>query len=269
MKYRVKDIILALEDYAPEILQQPYDNSGLVVGRYNDEVSKALVCVDVTDEVMDEARQIGADIVISHHPLIFHAIKRLNGEGYVQRIAERAIIEGIALYACHTNLDAVHGGMSHKVANILGLTGIEVLDVFDGQDLREKWELAGFGVIGTLPEDMEPIAFLAYLKEKLDLDVVRHSALCKDRISRVALCTGGGASLAGKACKAGTDIYIASDFKYNDFIDADGRFIVADIGHYESEYCAIDLLYEIITKKLPTFAVRKSEKSRNPVNYYY
>ncbi|MCD8072506.1 MAG: Nif3-like dinuclear metal center hexameric protein, partial [Alistipes sp.] len=93
------------------------------------------------------------------------------------------------------------------------------------------------------------------------LQVIRHSGLCKPTIARVALCTGGGAGLAAKAVRAGADIYIASDFKYNDFIDADGRIIVADIGHFESEDYAIDLLYDVITKKLPTFAVRKSERS--------
>ncbi|MCD8102837.1 MAG: Nif3-like dinuclear metal center hexameric protein [Alistipes sp.] len=271
MEFTVSDIVRAVEEYAPPRLQQPYDNSGLVVGRYPDKATSALLCVDVTDEVMDEAEATGADMVISHHPLIFHAIKRLNGEGYVQRIAERAIKSGTALYACHTNLDAVYGGMSYRLAGELGLTDIRVLDRLDEPATcapEENPEAPGFGVTGRLPEPMDTVAFLAFMKERLRLDVIRHSALCRDTVGRVALCTGAGANLTGKAVRSGADIYIAADFRYNDFIDADGRIIVADIGHFESEYCAIDLLYDVITKKLPTFAVRKSVNSRNPVNYF-
>ncbi|MCC8034945.1 MAG: Nif3-like dinuclear metal center hexameric protein [Rikenellaceae bacterium] len=268
MDFTVKDVVCALEDFAPAELQQGYDNSGLTVGHYGNKVSKVLLCVDIDYDIMDEAEEIGADMIVSHHPLIFHPIKRLNGIGYIQRIVERAIKKGIALYACHTNLDAVNGGMSHRLAEKLGLTDTEVLEVFDGQEIKEKWELAGFGVTGNLAAPMEPAAFLAFLKERLSLEVIRHSRLCKPSVGRIALCTGAGASLAGKAVRAGADIYIASDFKYNDFIEADGRIIVADIGHFESEYCAIDLLYDIITKKIPTFAVRKSERSLNPVKYY-
>ncbi|MCC8019339.1 MAG: Nif3-like dinuclear metal center hexameric protein [Rikenellaceae bacterium] len=271
MQFTVSDIVRAIEQYAPPALQQPYDNSGLVVGRYGDTATKALLCVDVTDEVMDEAQATGADMVISHHPLIFHALKRLNGEGYVERLAERAIREGMALYACHTNLDAVYGGMSHKLARDLGLVDIEVLDKFDPLVATPTCDVpgpAGFGVTGSLPQPMNTVAFLGYMKERLRLDVIRHSALCRDTVCRVALCTGAGANLTGKAVRSGADIYIAADFRYNDFIDADGRIIVADIGHFESEYCAIDLLYDVITKKLPTFAVRKSVNSRNPVNYF-
>lgn len=269
MEYTVSDVVKVIEEYAPPCLQQEYDNSGLMVGHYGDKATGALLCVDVTDAIMDEAEEAGLDMVISHHPLIFHAIKRLNGEGHVQRIAERALKNGIALYACHTNLDAVYGGMSHKLAALLGLQEIRVLDIFEGAEGSDGPEgPAGFGVTGELPTAMDTVAFLGFMKERLGLDVIRHSDLCRDTVKRVSLCTGAGASLAGKAVGAGSDIYIAADFKYNDFIDADGRIIVADIGHFESEYCAVDLLYDVIRKKMPTFALRKSTNSRNPVNYY-
>ena len=86
-------------------------------------------------------------------------------------------------------------------------------------------------------------------------------------VSRIALCTGAGASMIEDAVAAGADLYLSSDFKYNDFYTPDGRIVAADVGHFESEYCAIALLHDIITKKIATFAVRKSEHSINPVNY--
>lgn len=262
---KISEITAVIEEVAPLRLQESYDNSGLIVGDPDAEVTCAVIAVDITEEVMDEAERIGAQMVISHHPIIFHSIKRLTGADQVQRIVARAIRNGIALYACHTNLDSVHGGLSYRVADLLGLQELEILEPI----ARLPEDRAGFGVTGTLARPVESEEFLRILKKALNLKVIRHSDICRDVIRKVSICTGSGGSLIDKATQAGADIYIAADFKYNDFIDADGRLIVADIGHFESEYCAIDLLYEIIKKKIPTFALQKSENSRNPVNYLF
>lgn len=260
---KIKQITDAIERFAPLRIQESYDNSGLIVGSPEGEVSSALIAVDITEEVMDEAEETGADMVISHHPIIFHPLKRLTDSDYVQRVVARALRGGIALYACHTNLDAVRGGLSYRVADMLGLRNIELLSV------SEKDPEAGFGVVGEPDVPVKAEEFLLGMKKALDLRVVRHSDLCRDMVGRVAVCTGSGASLIDTACRAGADIYIAADFKYNDFLDAAGRLTIADIGHFESEYCAIDLLYDVITKNIPTFALRKSARSRNPVNYLF
>lgn len=264
MIIKAGDIAQVIEEFAPLSLQESYDNSGLIVGSYDTETTSAMVCVDITEEVMDEAEEHGIDMIISHHPIIFHPLKRLNGSNYVQRIVERAIKKGITLYACHTNLDSVNGGMSYKAAAQLGLSDLGVLAPVNSTDGNNG---DGLGVTGQLPYPMDAEDFLRHLKKSLDLQVIRHSGICRKTVSTIAVCTGSGASLINTAANAGADVYIAADFKYNDFIDADGRLIIADIGHFESEYCAIDLLYGIITKKLPTFAVRKSVNSRNPINY--
>lgn len=263
MPMKVRDIAAAIEESAPLAIQEGFDNSGLIVGSSDDEVGSALIAVDITEEVMDEAERLGVGMVISHHPIIFHALKRLNGTTYVQRVVERAIRKGIALYACHTNLDAVRGGMSYQLAEMLGVGGLTLLS-HSAADPE-----AGFGVVGELPKPVAAMDFMRHMKERLGLQVIRHSDICRDTISRVSVCTGSGASLIDAAARAEADIYIAADFKYNDFLDADSRLIIADIGHFESEYCAIDLLYDIITKKITTFALHKSEHSRNPVNYIF
>ena len=258
---RVKEITDLIESFAPLAWQEHYDNAGLIVGRYDDEVNRILLAVDVTEEVLDEAEREGCDMIISHHPIIFHPLKRLNSATYVERCVERAIRRGIALYACHTNLDSAPDGMSWRLAQILGLERCELLEN------SVKGEGVGFGVVGELPEGVEPIAWLRQVKERLSLGVIRHSEPVTNVVRRVALCTGAGASLIGEARRAGADLYLTADLKYNDFMTPDKALMVADIGHFESEYCAIDILFDILSKKISTFALLKSAVTRTPIRY--
>ena len=108
---KVKEITSVIEEFAPLSYQESYDNAGLIVGSPEQEVAKALLCVDITEEVIDEAETIGADMVIAHHPIIFHPLKRFNGSTYIERVVACAIRRSTALYACHTNLDSTAGGM--------------------------------------------------------------------------------------------------------------------------------------------------------------
>ncbi len=259
---KIKDITAVIEAAAPLALQESYDNSGLIVGNPDGEAAAALICVDVTEEVLDEAAALGANLVISHHPIIFDPLKRLTGANHVQRIVERAIKSGIALYACHTNLDIVENGMSYRLARELGLLNIAVLS-----PCAPEGSGNGAGIIADLPAEIQAAEFIRHIKNALNLSVIRHSDILPGTVRRVAVCTGSGAFLIDAAANAGADIYITADLKYNDFHKADGRLTVCDIGHFESEYCAIDLLFDIIRKKLTTFALHKSTKSRNPVNY--
>ena len=259
---KIKEITAVLESFAPLGWQESYDNSGLVVGRPDDEVHRALLAVDVTEAVLDEAEREGCDLVVTHHPIIFHPLRRLNGADYVQRCVERAVRSGIALYACHTNLDSAPDGMSWRLAAELGIGALRVLEPAAG-----KGEGAGFGVVGELPEPRLLEEYLRFVKETLRVGAVRHSAPTGRPVGRVALCTGSGASLMEAARRSGCDLYITADLKYNDFMRHDDRMILADMGHFESEYCAIEILFDILSKNLPIFAVRKSVCSRNPVNY--
>ncbi|SEA92951.1 dinuclear metal center protein, YbgI/SA1388 family [Alistipes timonensis JC136] len=258
---KISQITEVIERFAPLGWQESYDNAGLIVGRPDDEVHKALLAVDVTEEVLDEAEAEGCDIVLTHHPIIFHALKRFNSADPVQRCVERAIRSRIALYACHTNLDSAPEGMSWRLAEILGVGNLGVLQP------SEAGEGVGFGVVGELSESVDTVEFMQFIRRKLGVKVVRYSDTATSAVRRVAVCTGAGASLIGEARRAGADIYITADLKYNDFMTPDKVLTVADIGHFESEYCAIELLFDILSKNLCTFAVRKSERSRNPVNY--
>ena len=258
---KISQITEVIERFAPLGWQESYDNAGLIVGRPDDEVHKALLAVDVTEEVLDEAEAEGCDIVLTHHPIVFHALKRFNSADPVQRCVERAIRSRIALYACHTNLDSAPGGMSWRLAGMLGVGNLEVLQP------AEAGGGVGFGVVGDLPEAVDTVEFMRFVRRKFGVKVIRHSDVATPEVRRVAVCTGAGASLIGDARRAGAGIYITADLKYNDFMTPDKALTVADIGHFESEYCVIELLFDILSKNLCTFAVRKSEHSRNPVNY--
>ncbi len=136
-------------------------------------------------------------------------------------------------------------------------------------ELGNNWQDAGSGMLGELPEALHTQDFLVFLKEKMNVSVIRHTALVKDKIKRIALCGGAGSFLLSTAKAQKADIFITADFKYHEFFDADDKIIIADIGHYESEQYTKDLLLDIISKNFPNFASCLSEVKTNPVNYFY
>ena len=257
---KVRDITSLIEAFAPLSLQESYDNSGLIVGRADDEVHNILLAVDVTEEVIAEAVSEGCDMIITHHPIIFHALKRFNSASQTERCVEEAIRRGIVLYAAHTNLDSTPQGMSWRVGEMLGLEQMEVLQPTSAEG-------AGFGVVGQLPGAVPAEEFMRKVMERFGVKALRHSDIVKEKVQRVAICTGSGGSLIDEARRSGADIYLTADLRYNDFMRHENAIILADMGHFESEYCAIQILFDILSKKIPIFAVRKSVCSRNPVNY--
>jgi putative NIF3 family GTP cyclohydrolase 1 type 2 len=187
-------------------------------------------------------------------------MKRFNSASVTERCVEEAIRRGIGLYAAHTNLDSAPQGMSWRVAEMLGLEKLEVLQTTNDAG-------AGFGVVGELPNAMPSEEFMRSVMERFGVKALRHSDIVREEVRRVAICTGAGASLIDVARESGADLYLTADLKYNDFMRHENRIILADMGHFESEYCAIQILFDILSKKLCIFAVRKSVCSRNPVSY--
>ena len=260
---KIREITESIEAFAPLSLQESYDNAGLIVGRYDDELTGGvLLAVDVTDEVIDEALELGCQMIVTHHPIVFNAMKRFNSASLVERCVERAIKHDIALYACHTNLDSTVGGMSWRLGQMLGVENMECLEAAaDG---------TGFGVVGDLAQPMNIEAFFDLLRTTLGCKAVRHSRVVKDSVQRIAICTGAGGSMIERAAASGCDVYVTADVRYNQYYLPDGRFVLCDVGHYESEYCAIDLLFDILaelSKKITNFALHKSAKIENPMYY--
>ncbi len=258
---RVKEIRSYIEEVAPLSLQASYDNSGLIVGYDEDEVGSILLAVDLTEEVVAEALELGAEMIITHHPIIFSPIKRFNSQSYVERCVEKAIKHDIVIYAAHTNLDSAEGGMSWRLGEMIGVENMRVLELTDAE-LN-----GGFGVVGELCESVDTYKYMDRVAKILGLEALRHSDVVSERVKRVAICTGSGGSLMDLAANAGADLYITADLRYNDFFTAQKRVTTLDIGHYESEYCAIEIIFDILSKKMLNFAIRKSLRGYNPVNY--
>ena len=260
----IQTLIGALEAVAPPALQEGYDNAGLIAGNPEWEASGAVLCLDATEEVVGEAVDLGCNLVIAHHPIVFRPMKRFSGDSYVERALIRAIKNDVAIYAAHTNLDNVlYRGVNAKIAEQLGLTGTRIL--------APKTDLTpdiGAGLIGQLPEAIDEKDFLRQLMEKMRAGVVRHTAFRNRPIKTVALCGGSGGFLLPRAIAQGADIFITADYKYHEFFDAEGRILIADIGHFESEQFTIELFYEILSEKFPNFALHCTKVSTNPVHYF-
>jgi putative NIF3 family GTP cyclohydrolase 1 type 2 len=134
--------------------------------------------------------------------------------------------------------------------------------------LREPPAQSGFGAVGNFPDDMDVPLFLDLLKRNFAVPCVRHSALLPVKVRRVAVCGGSGVFLLQDAMAAGAQCFISADLKYHDFFNADGQIIMIDIGHYESEKYVLSIFYDLLTKKIPNFAVQISKAGLNPVYYY-
>lgn len=257
---RAGEIAAVIEEFAPLRLQESWDNSGFCIGDADCQVHKALIGFDCTPELIEEALETGADMVITHHPLIFGGIRKISRATLTGRAVMDAIRGGVTVYACHTNMDKVLGGVSGHTASLLGLVDVKVLD--------DDGEGCGLGIIGSLPEPVPAGTFLADMKSALGLKVVRHSRLLTGPVRRVALCGGSGRSLIAAACKAGADVYVTADVSYHEFYAPDGMMI-ADIGHFESESKIVDVIYDTVREKIPNFALRIASKSTvNPVYYF-
>lgn len=361
---KIRELTAHLESIAPLSYQEAYDNCGLLTGDPDAEITAALVSLDCTEAVIEEAVQKGCGIVIAHHPIVFKGLTSLTGKNYVERTVISAIRNNVAIYAIHTNLDNVSDGVNARICEVLGIREAKILvpkidllrklvtfcPVAQADDVRTALFRAGAGHIGKYSEcsfnsdgfgtykagentdpfagrpgeshreqeqridtvfpaylqhrivealidahpyeevayDIYPLAtghsrvgsgmigtidatdeadFLKHVKEKLGTAVVRHTALRNKTVRRVALCGGAGSFLIKQAIRAGADVFITADVKYHEFFDAEGKIVLADVGHFESEQFTKELLHEILQKKFSNFAVRLSEIITNPITY--
>lgn len=249
---KVQDIIAPIEAIAPKELQESYDNVGLQCGSMQQEISRVLTCIDITEAVIDEAIAKDCKMVVSHHPLIFRGVKNLVPEcSYIHRTLVKAIKNDIALYCAHTNLDNAVGGVNYKMA--------EVLEMTDVQPMNEG------GVIGTLSKSLSPIDFIKTVKEEFQAERVCSNVgeYINKEIKRVALCGGSGAEFITNAESLGADAFLTGEIKYHDYFDHPALLLV-EAGHYETEQYTKELLRDIITKQLPAVEVLISEVRTNP-----
>src|SRR5476651_226985 len=363
---KLSELTNYLESIAPLAYQESYDNCGLIVGHPDKEIQQALVSLDCTEAVVDEAIATGCQVIVSHHPIVFSGLKKFNGKTYVERVVEKAIKHDIAIYAIHTNLDHMKDGVNARICETLGLQNCRILlpkqnllkklvtyvphaqaeqvrgalfkagaghignysecsfgvhghGTFKGNEhsdpyvgvpgerhtepetrietiypanleskilmalflshpyeevaydlypITNQHQEVGAGMIGELEHPVDIQTFLHQVKRKMDATVIRHTEFTGRPVKKVAVCGGAGGFLLKQAIAAGAEVFVTADYKYHEFFDAEGKLVIADVGHFESEQFTQQLLCEKIQKKFVNFAVRLTEINTNPVKYY-
>ena len=220
---RLAAFLAAMEQIAPKELALGFDNPGYLIGTEKAEIARVLVALDCTPAVADEAAQGGYDLVLTHHPLFFHAVKHILPDDPETAAAYRLLRHGVGLFAAHTNLDAAEGGVSQTLAETVGITGIE------------RFSENGIGCVGALatPMRLDELAALAY--ERLGAPV-RYTGDGARWITRAAAVGGAGGSEILPARAAGAEAFLTGECAHHDALSADvcGLSVIA-CGHYETE----------------------------------
>ncbi len=361
---KINEIFRFLEQIAPLSYQENYDNSGLIVGDANSDFVKGIVCLDVSESVLDEAIANNCNLIISHHPLVFQGLKKITHKTAVERILIKAIKNNIVIYAIHTNIDNVIQGVNSCFADKLQLENKRILQTkkqllkkivtfvpfehadtvrsslfeagcgfignydscsyniegngtfraneqatpftgemgklhiekeirietifpaykennviaallrshpyeevaYDIYSLDNHHPQVGSGMIGSLPKAMNEKEFLAYLKNKMKLNVIQHSKFTERKIQKVALCGGSGNFLINDAIAQQADVFITGEIRYHDFLTHENDIFLNSIGHYESEIEIKHYLVEKLVEKFTTFVGSKTET--NPIGYF-
>ena len=240
----LRAIIDSIESVAPRSAQEEWDNSGMQVGDTGRDIESVLLTTDVTPDVVNEAIDLGCQLIVSHHPLLFRGLKQVCGQTPQARVVEKAIKQNIAIYSAHTSLDSVWGGINTRLADMLGVKDYRILDGRN-QESGDKTQ-TGLGVIGQLEAPMAYDDFVQRVKDVLNATYVRYTRPAQAQIQRVALCGGAGAEFIGEAITQGADVYLTADCKYHEFQDADGQIGLIDVDHWISERHAREIFRDIL-----------------------
>ena len=259
---KIKEVYDALERFAPLPLQEDWDNAGLQVGLTEAEVSGALLCLDVTEEIVREAMAKGCNLIVSHHPLIFRKLAQVSDTDMVQRSVMLAIKNDITIISMHTNLDSALGGVNHEMAERLGLQNIRFLNPQQLNGVEY-----GMGTVGELESEISAEQFVALVKKTFNCGCVITNPLIKRLIRRVAVMGGAGDCAIGAAEKAGADAFITGEMHYHQYFGHDD-IQLAVIGHYESEQYTQQLLKRIIERDCVGVKCYIADTQTNPLRYH-
>ena len=264
----VADVTELIEDAVPVSLQESWDNSGLLIGFPEKHVKKVITCLEITEAVADEAVAAGADMIVSHHPLIFSGIRKLSYDSSEDRAVMKLVSNGISVYSCHTPFDKVRGGNNDIIAERLGLSSVKNLrgdDVVSPSKMAENRDEADIGRTGRFRKPLTYVQAIELAANQLNMSI-RQLRACGDlntEITSVGICTGAGADMAEMAVDAGCQLFITGDVKYHEAQVAAARGIcLLDAGHYGTEKFFAQAMWELLEKKL----AGKAEVTESAVN---
>ena len=255
---KIKQVLSALERFAPLPLQESWDNAGLQLGLTEAEVSGALLCLDVNEAIIDEAISKGCNLIVSHHPLLFRGLKQISGADYVQRCVIKAIKHDIVIVSMHTNMDNAQNGVNWKIAERLGAT------VLNGSAVEnEKTPL----VLAELPHPMDALAFVELVKKQFGVQCAQCNALLERPVKKVAICGGAGDFLLPDAISQGADAFITGEMHYHQYFGYEQQIQICVIGHYQSEQFTSEIFRDIIQNECPGVRTEIAETNTNPIVY--
>lgn len=240
---KCSEVIKRLEALAPQSFACEWDNVGLLAGWEDKEVRRVLIALDATDEVIGQGKELGVDLLLTHHPLIFRPLKAVNDGDFISRRILRLIGAGMNYYAMHTNFDAAPGGMADAAAGRLGLLSQKVLEGMGTTEVAGEEVEYGIGKLGLLPSPMSLKELALLLKERFHLPylTVYGKEAVTEPVTQVAMVPGSGKGYAMMARDKGAQVLITGDIGHHDGIDAAANHLaIMDAGHYGLEHIFID-----------------------------
>ena len=260
----VGEILTFLETLAPRAMKMDWDNVGLLCGGRNRPVTKILAALDPFEGVCREAAQWGAELIVTHHPLIFSPLKAVTDDTAIGRAVQLLCASNISAINAHTNLDCAPGGVNDCLAQTLGLSNVQVIASSGVDELGREWGLLRQGIVENQPLS----EFLAHVKTALHCDGLRYVEAGKP-VHRVAVGGGACASELLDAVNAGCDTFVTADVKYNQFWDAhDLGLNLIDAGHFPTENPVVGLLAAKIAAEFPDVTVKISETHRDCMKFF-
>ena len=254
---KIQQVLSALERFAPLPLQESYDNAGLQIGLTEAEVSGALLCLDVTEKIIDEAVAKGCNLVVSHHPLLFRGLKQVSDLNDVQRTVRKAIKNDVCVISMHTNLDNARGGVNYKMAEKLGA---KVLNSAE----EEKQGL----VLAELAQPMAAADFIAMVKERFGVKCAMCNEILERPVKTVAICGGAGDFMLDEAVTQKADAFITGEMHYHVYFGHEQEIQICVIGHYESEQFTTEIFREVVERECPGVRTEMAETNTNPIHYF-
>lgn len=252
----VGDIYSQIDAAAPFSTAMGFDNAGMLVGSFSAPVQTVLLSLDITPEVVREAVELGAQLIVSHHPVIFHPLKRLSAESAPYLLASC----GIAAICAHTNLDMAPGGVNACLAERLQLAQVAMLQEYEHSGLPEA-------LCGSLVRPYSPREFAQFVKTALHCDGLRYTD-GGQAITKVGLCSGGGADLVYAAAEAGCQAFVTGESKHNILLDAEAMGVtLVDAGHFYTEDIVILPLLNRLALQFPELRFLKSQRMHSPAKY--
>lgn len=275
----VQQLLDILEEIASSELAEAWDNVGLMVGEPGQEVNGILVALDPTESILAEAVAVGANIIITHHPLIFHPLKSVRTDQVVGRFLQKAMAAKISVIGCHTNLDSAGGGVNDALAMAVGLIDVQPLIASSlencDSDASAESLPVGLGRWGRLSSPMTDREFIRHLHDVLALSSFAVTGPLPATISTVAVCGGSGSELAEVAYSKGAQVYITGEVKHNTARWAEAcDFCIIDAGHFATENPVVEALIHILQgyfaeKKGWTQKVIAARQQKNPFRFYH